>query len=228
MTITLKQFKKFANDNDILWFYNKPKWRVLPGGRMSGKRYTKDLVDELRKMWLDSNALDALPYIEVQDDDIIDLSVSMEESPLINKLTANKDMIIANLVQNQINLNNQKEREETMKVNLEIAKICHQVNRDYCIDEQIEAPPKWDEVRPDIQEGIVAGVALVIADPGITPTELHFKWCEYKEAQDWSRGEVKDFEEKTHPNLVKFKNLPDVEKRKVVMFLLTVKREMKA
>ena len=24
--ITLEQFVKFANDNDILWFYNKPEW----------------------------------------------------------------------------------------------------------------------------------------------------------------------------------------------------------
>ena len=29
-TITLKQFIKFAKDNDILWYYNKPIWNPKP------------------------------------------------------------------------------------------------------------------------------------------------------------------------------------------------------
>jgi len=27
--ITIEEFKKFADDNDILWFYNKPYWNRL-------------------------------------------------------------------------------------------------------------------------------------------------------------------------------------------------------
>ncbi|NHZ86128.1 MAG: hypothetical protein GWP19_09630, partial [Planctomycetia bacterium] len=65
---------------------------------------------------------------------------------------------------------NQK-REETMKVNVEIAKLCNQVNRDYCINEQLVAPAKWDELPLIVQESIIAGVAEVIADPKITPTQ---------------------------------------------------------
>ena len=122
--------------------------------------------------------------------------------------------------------NNQK-REETMKINLEIAKICHQVNRDYCIDEQLVAPPKWDELPLIVQESIIAGVAEVIADPKITPTQIHQKWCDYKEAEGWKPGEVKNTKLKTHPNLVPFKDLPGLEKRKDVLFIRMVKREMK-
>ena len=122
---------------------------------------------------------------------------------------------------------NQKTKEVQMKVNIEIAKICHQVNRDYCIDEQLVAPPKWDELPLKIQESIVSGVAQVIANPKITPTEIHQKWVDYKEAEGWKPGEVKDFKLKLHPNLVPFKDLPSLEKRKDVIFIRTVKREMK-
>ena len=122
---------------------------------------------------------------------------------------------------------NKQKKEEKMKVNVEIAKICHEANRQYCIDNQLKTHAKWDELPLIIQNSIVAGVVDVIADPKITPTELHFKWCEYKEAEDWTKGDVKDLEAKTHPNLVKFKKLPDAEKRKVVLFITTVRREMK-
>ena len=118
-------------------------------------------------------------------------------------------------------------REETMKVNLEIAKICHKVNRDYCINEQLEAPPKWDDLPANIQESIVAGVAEVITDPKVTPTQIHQMWCDYKEKEGWKYALNKDLKLKTHPNLVLYKDLADDQKRKPVLFIQTVRREMK-
>jgi len=114
-----------------------------------------------------------------------------------------------------------------MKINLEIAKICNQVNRNYCINEKLEAPPKWDDLPENIQESIVAGVAEVISDPKVTPTQIHQIWCDYKEKEGWKYALNKDLELKTHPNLVPFKDLPDIEKRKDVLFIRTVRREMK-
>ena len=60
MTITLEEFKKFADENDIWWFYNKPLWRIIRGN--SGRCYTKEQIDEIRKNYKDGE-LDALPYI---------------------------------------------------------------------------------------------------------------------------------------------------------------------
>ncbi len=114
-----------------------------------------------------------------------------------------------------------------MKINLEIAKICHQVNRDYCINEQLEAPPEWADLPENIQESIVAGVVEAISDPKITPTQIHQMWCDYKEKEGWKYALNKDLKLKTHPNLVPFKDLPDLEKRKDVLFIKTVRREMK-
>ena len=53
MKITLKQFKKYANENDILWFYNIPRWRTMQYRGNSGRCYTKKQIDELRKIYLD-------------------------------------------------------------------------------------------------------------------------------------------------------------------------------
>ncbi len=121
---------------------------------------------------------------------------------------------------------NQK-NEETMKINLEIAKICHEANQAYCINKQLETMPEWDKLPLDVQESMVAGVATVIADPKITPAESHQSWCDFKEKEGWKYALNKDLKLKTHPNLVPFKDLDDLEKRKDVLFIRTVKREMK-
>ncbi len=196
LEITLAQFKKFANDNDILWFYNKPHWR--------GARYNRIAIDE-----------------------IIELEIKTEPTPIIDELNKGfgkaMDRAIWKTINNFFNI----KREETMKINLEIAKICHQVNREYCINEQLEAPPKWDDLPEYVQESIVAGVAEVIADPKITPTQIHEMWCDYKEKEGWKYALNKDLKLKTHPNLVPFNKLTKAEQGKDVLFIKTVRREMK-
>ncbi len=134
-------------------------------------------------------------------------------------------LVVQKLASRSFYLNQKKE--ETMKINLEIAKICHQVNRDYCINEQLEAPPEWDDLPANIQESIVSGVAEVIADPKITPTQIHQMWCDYKEKEGWKYALNKDLKLKTHPNLVPFDKLPKLEKEKDRLFIRTVKQEMK-
>jgi hypothetical protein len=47
-----------------------------------------------------------------------------------------------------------------------------------------------------------------------SPAENHENWMRMKIAQGWVQGEVKDFEKKTHPDLVPFIDLPEIEKRK--------------
>ncbi len=117
-------------------------------------------------------------------------------------------------------------REGTMKVNVEIAKICNQANRHYCIDNQLVAPAKWDDLPSGIQESIVSGVAEVIADPKVTPAEMHQKWVDYKKAGGWKYGKVKDVNKKLHPSLVPFEKLPKVEQAKDFIFIETVKNEI--
>ncbi len=114
-----------------------------------------------------------------------------------------------------------------MKVNVEIAKICHEANRQYCMNNRLSVNPKWDELPEPMQESIVAGVAEVIADPKVTPTEMHEKWCDFKTEQGWKYALNFDAKLKTHPNLVPFKKMSKVEQTKDYLFIRTVKAEMK-
>ncbi len=196
--ITLEQFKKFADDNDILWYYNKPRWR--------GVRYSHLIVDEFRKS--QSELLGCKDLI---------IEHCVEPMSFCDRMVK---------MQRHVNLHNKKKREK-MKINLEIAKICHATNQAYCEKSKLEGAPVWDELPLDVQESIVAGVAEVIADPKVTPTQIHQMWCNYKEKEGWKYALNKDLKLKTHPNLVPFKDLPDLEKRKDVLFIRTVRREMK-
>lgn len=120
-----------------------------------------------------------------------------------------------------------KQKGKKMKVNLEIAKICHEANRQYCIDNQLLTQAKWDELDPSMQESIVSGVAEVVADKKVTPAEMHQKWVDYKTKQGWKYALNFDAKLKTHPNLVPFSKLSKEEQAKDKLFIKTVKAEMK-
>ena len=77
------------------------------------------------------------------------------------------------------------------------------------------------------KRGVISGVAEVIADPKITPKEMHHRWLMSKEEDGWKYGETIDYEEKLHPNMVKFKKLSKVEQGKDQLFIDTVLEELK-
>ncbi len=124
------------------------------------------------------------------------------------------------------NIFNNQQKEGKMKVNLEIAKICHEANREYCIDNQLRTHAKWDELPNELQESIIAGVAKIIENPKITAEEMHEAWMEYKAEEGWIYGEEIDVPGKTHPNMAVWKKLSKVERGKDKLFLYIVKREM--
>ena len=119
-------------------------------------------------------------------------------------------------------------KEENMKVNVEIAKICHEANRQYCIDNQLRTHAKWDELPNELQESIVFGVSKIVNNPKITAEEMHESWMEYKEVEGWEYGDEIDVAARLHPNMRKWKKLSKVERGKDKLFLATVKREMNA
>ena len=144
----------------------------------------------------------------------------------IDELQENKDAIVVNLVNEQILINQKKERK--MKSNIGIARVCHEANRQYCIDNQLKTQAEWDELPDDLQNSVVAGVAKIINDPQITAEEMHEAWMEYKAEEGWIYGDEVDVPGKEHPNMLKWKKLSKVERGKDKLFLATVKREMKA
>jgi len=74
--------------------------------------------------------------------------------------------------------------------------------------------PYNEQINQDQYESYVDGINFALENPDITPEENHNNWMEMKIKQGWIYGNVKDFDKKTHPDLVPFNELPDIEKRK--------------
>lgn len=83
---------------------------------------------------------------------------------------------------------------------------------------QIAADQEYNEQPSDDQlQSLINGVKFALAHPDMTPEENHDNWMQMKEAQGWVYGTEKDMTKKTHPDMVPFGELPEVEKRKDIM-----------
>ena len=83
---------------------------------------------------------------------------------------------------------------------------------------QIGVGQSYNEQPTDDQlQSLLNGVRFALANPDRTAEQNHDNWMQYKIAQGWVYGPVKDAEKKEHPDLVPFKELPDIEQRKDIM-----------
>lgn len=102
----------------------------------------------------------------------------------------------------------------------QISKTCHEVNR--AIQEFNHEPvgPPWDEAPADIKESARQGVFNVMA--GKTPEQLHESWMDFKIADGWTYGLVKDYSKRTHPCIVPYAELDEYQMLKDVTFAAVV------
>lgn len=100
-----------------------------------------------------------------------------------------------------------------------IAKLCHEVNRQFCAGVTGDFTHKtWDEAPGWQRQSVYAGVVHYLENPGLTPEQSHQAWLDYKLADGWSFGNTKDDVAKTHPNLVPFAQLHVHERAKDAIF----------
>ena len=114
---------------------------------------------------------------------------------------------------------------------IDIAIVCHEANRALQVLRKSKCPsngltvsdhweaPCTDELKDQI-ESSVNGVYFAMS--GLTPEELHVKWCEEKTERGWVYGPEKDFDKKTHPCLVPYSELSREERRKDELFAAIV------
>jgi hypothetical protein len=99
----------------------------------------------------------------------------------------------------------------------QIARICHEANRGYCIVLGDNSQPSWDDAPGWQRESAVLGVKLHISgDHG--PEASHKSWMDQKVTDGWVYGAVKDPVAKTHPCLVPFDQLPKEQQAKDYIF----------
>jgi len=102
--------------------------------------------------------------------------------------------------------------------NEEIAKVCHEVNRVYCVaigdrsNEPWERAPEWQ------RKSAINGVKFHQDNPDASVSQSHESWLKEKETEGWSYGNVKNAGKKEHPCFVPFKKLPKEQKAKDFIF----------
>lgn len=106
---------------------------------------------------------------------------------------------------------------------IEIAAICHEVNRLY--SKYIgEIVPSWIDSSAAHKESMISGVKYKLrVAPDATPKDQHTEWMKIKAADGWKYGKVKSESEKTHPCLVPYECLSVNQRRKDYLFQSLIK-----
>lgn len=109
----------------------------------------------------------------------------------------------------------QKLMENEMTNIIQIAIVCHEANRAWCVANDDYSQPSWDSA--------INGVEHALAHPDATPEDSHNNWMAGKIADGWVYGEEKDPVAKTHPCIVPYSELPEFQGKKDALFLAIVR-----
>lgn len=102
-----------------------------------------------------------------------------------------------------------------------IARVCHEVNRAYCLAIGDKSQPAWDDA-PDWQKlSAYEGVKFHLA-ANWAASASHENWMKHKLADGWVYGPEKNADKKTHPCLVPFSELPKEQRIKDYLFKAVV------
>lgn len=103
-----------------------------------------------------------------------------------------------------------------------IARVCHEINRAYCLSIGDETQAPWPDA-PDWQrESAVNGVIAHLDKPSMTPEQSHEMWWSEKRANGWVYGLVKNPDKKEHPCCVPYAALPKQQRVKDYLFKAVV------
>ena len=106
---------------------------------------------------------------------------------------------------------------------IDIAKVCHEVNRAYCVSLGDDSQPPWVSAPEWQKDSCYMGVIFICENLSATPRESHEKWLRDKEAAGWKWGPVKDVEKKEHPCFRPYDELPKEQQTKDALFIAVVK-----
>jgi len=102
-----------------------------------------------------------------------------------------------------------------------IAKVCHEVNREYCRSLGDTSQPTWEDAPSWQRASARMGVDLHLMGD-FRPEASHVSWMKQKQEEGWVWGAVKDPEAKQHPCMVPFGMLPKEQQAKDFIFRAVV------
>jgi hypothetical protein len=95
-----------------------------------------------------------------------------------------------------------------------IAPVMHEAVRAWQkANGQPPAPP-WSRAPAWMKLATREAVAWRLAHPSAAPSVQHRQWLAEKKAAGWKYGRIKNGVKKTHPLMVPYADLPEVERRK--------------
>ena len=97
--------------------------------------------------------------------------------------------------------------------------LCYQMGADLPLHDV----PEDYKISDERLKSLITGTKYVLENPATTAEENHNIWMEAKRNQGYTYGDVLDVEKKTHPSMIPFEDLSDVDKRKDEMDVLMVK-----
>ena len=106
---------------------------------------------------------------------------------------------------------------------MDIARVCHQVNKAYCEALGDFSQPDWEKAPEWQRESAILGVELHVDHPDAGPQASHESWFTQKVKDGWKYGEIKDPEKMEHPCLVPFAELPPAQQAKDFIFQAIVR-----
>lgn len=103
----------------------------------------------------------------------------------------------------------------------QIARVCHNVNRAYCISIGDHSQPTWEEAPAWQKSSAFAGVEFHL-EKERSPSESHESWMKQKVEDGWVYGDYKDPKKKTHPCILPYEELPESQRVKDYLFKAVV------
>lgn len=103
-----------------------------------------------------------------------------------------------------------------------IAKVCHEANRIWCQANGDYSQKHWGEAESWQRASAITGVVYRLHNPTAGDDAQHNAWMEEKVEQGWKYGAVKSSENKTHPCIVPFAELPMFQQKKDKLFCAIV------
>lgn len=110
---------------------------------------------------------------------------------------------------------------ETLTIE-QMARVCHEAYRGYCEAVGDFSQKTWIGVDHRQRVNAINGTAFVLLNPGAVASTRHEAWMRDKLRDGWAHGRVEDIEEKEHPDLLPFEELPLTQQRKDALFVAIV------
>lgn len=105
----------------------------------------------------------------------------------------------------------------------QIAAVCHEANREIQrqAGEVVNFP--WENTSQELRDSVMSGVTKIVSGEITTPEQSHEGRLDFKAAQGWKWGAVKDFAQRTHPDMVPYDQLPEGQHVKDELFFAIVR-----